>query len=63
MMNSPTDTDTQAILPEGLTGPWQEAELLSGRHSAWQAMHDEPFTYSRTDLQHKHSSEGDTASY
>lgn len=63
MMNSPTDTDTQTILPKGLTGPWQEAELLSGRHSAWQAMQDEPLTYSRTDLQHKHSSEGDTASY
>lgn len=36
-----------------LTGPWQEAELLSGWHSGWQATHTDSFAYSRTDLQHK----------
>lgn len=36
-----------------LTRPWQEAEPLRGRHSAWQATHKDPSMYSRTDLQHK----------
>lgn len=44
-------------LHERLTGPWQEAEPLRGRHSAWQATHKDPSAYSRTDLQHKHSRE------
>lgn len=44
---------------ERLTGPWQEAEPLRGRHSAWQAMHVVPSAYSRTDLHQG----GDTASY